>query len=141
MLNALVASINNDTSHLSEKSGVEFPKHLTDEVCEFIITGDRYFDFRGRSGLISNLKKHLPNDHFLIIEVKKKKYSESLNQLSGLRNFAAHDSKPSKRAALKAIDARRLSSAGAWLKKQERFTNLAEKFLELSEDIHEAAPY
>ena len=43
MLNCIVAAINNDTSHLSKKKGFDFPKHLTDEVCEYIVVGDGYF--------------------------------------------------------------------------------------------------
>jgi len=39
MLQALVGAINNDTSTISDRTAVPFPKHLTDEVCEFLIAG------------------------------------------------------------------------------------------------------
>ena len=48
MLECLVGALNNDTGTLTEKTGFKFPDHLTDEVCEYIVTGDGYFDFRGR---------------------------------------------------------------------------------------------
>ena len=52
MLDALVGALNNDTSTLSTRTGFSFPKHLTDEVCRFLVTGRGYFDFKGRDGLI-----------------------------------------------------------------------------------------
>ena len=61
ILNCLVAGINNDTEQLSETTGVVFPKHITEEVCEYLVVGDGYFDFRGRDGLIATLKKYLPD--------------------------------------------------------------------------------
>jgi hypothetical protein len=45
ILDALVGAINNDTTTISGTSGVKFPKHLTDEVCEYLVTGGGYFDF------------------------------------------------------------------------------------------------
>ena len=116
VLSSLVASINNDTAQLSLSTGVSFPKHLTNEVCEYIIVKGGYFDFRGRDGLIKTLKRHLPEAHFIVIEVKKTAYKSALEQLSSLRNFAAHNSPSSKRAAMKAIGANRLSASGVWLK-------------------------
>ena len=64
ILNCLVAAINSDTQQLSNTTGIDFPKHITDEVCEFIIVGDGYFDFRGRDGLIKTLKRYLPDNHY-----------------------------------------------------------------------------
>lgn len=44
MLDTLVGALNNDTSTLSTRTGFSFPKHLTDEVCRFLVTGRGYFD-------------------------------------------------------------------------------------------------
>ena len=57
MLSCLVTAINNDTSMLSQTTGIQFPKHLTDEVCEFLVVGDGYFDFRGWDGLLKVSKQ------------------------------------------------------------------------------------
>lgn len=54
ILDALVGAINNDTTTLSSGTGIRFPKHLTDEVCEYLVTGTGYFDFKGRDGLSSD---------------------------------------------------------------------------------------
>ena len=98
ILECLIAAINNDTEQLSKKTGISFPKHLTDGVCTYIVVGEGYFDFRGRDGLIGKLKKYLPDDHYLVKIVKKEEYKGALEKLSALRNFAAHHSGSSKRA-------------------------------------------
>src|ERR1035437_1028973 len=58
VLQGLVGAINNDTSLLTSTTDVAFPRHLTDEVCEFLVVGHGYFDFRGRDGLIKTLKQY-----------------------------------------------------------------------------------
>jgi hypothetical protein len=120
MLDALVAAVNNDTSTLQATTDVKFPKHLTDEVCEFLITGTGYFDFKGRSGLIKTLKSFIPDHHYLVTTVKKPLY---------------------KRAALDAVAAKKLASSGAWLKRQNRFLNIANKLRALSTELHGLAPF
>ena len=141
MIGALTGAINNDTSMLSETTRVQFPKHLTDEVCEYIIVGGGYFNFRGRDGLIGEIKKYVPAEHYLVGAVKAPAYRRSLDQLCALRNYAAHDSKRSKQAALESIDQRKMGSAGSWLKRQGRFRRIADDLLKLSEKIEQGAPY
>ena len=121
MLAGIVGAINNDSTTISEVTGVDFPKHLTDEVCEYLVLGSGYFDFKGRDGLIKNLKKYVPDTHYLVTIIKKPKYKDTLEKLSALRNYAAHESHQSKRAVLFAIGQRRIGSAGAWLKVSTRF--------------------
>ena len=145
ILGALTGAINNNTSHISATTGVQFPKHLTDEVCEYIITGGGYFDFRGRDGLIRRIKKHVPNHHYLLSAIKDDGHKESLDHLCALRNYAAHGSNISKQAALKSVGQKRIRSAGSWLKVKEkgksRFHEIASNLAELSKTIEEGAPY
>lgn len=47
VLDGLVGAINNDTSLLTATTGVAFPRHLTDEVCEFLVVGRGYSISRG----------------------------------------------------------------------------------------------
>ena len=141
ILNCLVAAINSDTQQLSKTTGIDFPKHITDDVCEFIIVGDGYFGFRGRDGLIKTLKGYLTDDHYLVTIVKKPAYKDALEKLSALRNFAAHDSKPSKKRALQTIGGQRLASSGAWLKKQNRFRNISASLKRLADEVYQQAPY
>lgn len=141
ILNSLIAAINNDTGQLSMKTGVAFPKHLTDGVCAYLIEGDGYFDFRGRDGLIRTLKKFLPDTHYLLGVVKDSKYKDALDRLVALRNLAAHDSRVAKSRALVVLKTRRISSSGAWIKKQNRFHELSKVLVGLSDEIHSRAPY
>ena len=141
ILNCLVASINNDTEQLSSTTNIKFPKNLKDEVCEFIIIGNGYFDFKGRDELIKTIKQYIRDDHYLVKICRKNCYKDALEKLSALRNFAAHDSKPSKKRALKAIGNERLASSGAWLKKQNRFDSIINHLKKFADDIHQQAPY
>ena len=141
MLHVIVGAINNDSSVISSTTGVEFPKHLTDEVCEYLVLGGGYFDFKGRDGLIKTLKKYVPGDHYLVSIVKKSKYKDALEKLSTLRNYAAHESAQSKRAALSAIGLVRVGTAGSWLKLQGRYASISAKLKEVAQEIHDEAPY
>ena len=141
ILNCLVAAINSDTEQLSKTTNINFPKHITYEVCEFIIIGNGYFDFRGRDGLIRTLKRYLPANHYIVSIVKNHRYKNTLEKLSALRNFAAHDSKPSKKQALQAIGGQRLESSGAWLKRQNRFGKMLTSLKRLADEVHQQAPY
>ena len=140
MLNCLVGALNRDTQQLSEKKGFPFPKHLTDEVCEYLVVGDGYFDFKGRDGLIHTLKKYLADNSFLVEKVRKSKYKEPLDHLFALRNFAAHGSKLSKERAKKALNSGRMLSSGKWLKTQERFEKIVRQLQALANEIGKAAP-
>ena len=141
MLDALVGAINNDTSTLSERTGIRFPKHLTDEVCRYLIVQDGYFDFKGRNGLIKTLKRFVPKDHYLVEVVSRDDYKEALEQLSVLRNFAAHASTAAKTKAKKAVQQHRMPDAGSWLKKQNRLETIVENIKNLAHEIEKKAPY
>ena len=141
MIGALTGAINNDISQLSTTTNIQFPEHLTDEVCEYIIIGNGYFNFRGRDGLISEIKKYVPDSHYLVRAVKESEYMTSLNRLCALRNYPAHYSKASKQNALKSIDQTRMGSAGSWLKRQSRFQELVSSLVNLSKEIEGGAPY
>lgn len=141
MLDALVGAINNDSTTVAATTGVTFPKHMTDEVCEFLVTGTGYFDFKGRSGLIAILKSFVPHTHYLVTAARKPAYRSALDQLSALRNFAAHESVKSKGAVLRALNCERISSCGTWLKRQGRFQRIADGLKALASEIEGAAPY
>jgi len=140
ILHALVGAINNKTSLLSTTTGVTFPRHLTDEVCEFVVTGGGYFDFKGRAGLISVLKKFLPETHYVVVAAKDPAHKEVLDRVFAMRNYAAHESARSKRLARVAAG-KNFSSAGSWLKRRNRFSRISAGLRLLAEAIEDAAPY
>lgn len=141
MLESLICATNNDTAQMSATLGIAFPKHLTDEVCEYIVTGGRYFDFKGRDGLLGTIKGLVGKAHYLYVAIQRPKYKGVLDQLIALRNFAAHESATSKRQALLALQRQNLSSAGSYLKVHARFAELSDKLIDLATEIEMAAPY
>lgn len=141
MLSCLVALINSDTKTFSQLKGRKFPRHMSVKVCEYLICGDGYFYFSGRSGLIQTIKKVVPTGHYLLETVKQRKYVEALDKLSALRNFAAHDSTVSKKCALEATKTEKMSSSGAWLMRQNRFKAICDSLKDLANKIEAAAPY
>jgi len=140
MLEVLVGVMNNDTSTVSAAIGVPLPKHLTDEVCQYFVIGTGYFDFKGRDGLLQLLQRFLPADHWLVTTAKKAAYRRALEQLAALRNFAAHSSTRAKTGAKSATGQQRISSAGAWLKRQNRFSTMVKTLRLFARDIAQSAP-
>ncbi|WP_206922517.1 hypothetical protein [Alicyclobacillus suci] len=138
MLNVLVALVNKDNRVFCAEAGVDFPKHLTDEVCEYLITritGGKYFDFHGRSSLLDLFYKCAGKGHTITLIIKDPMYQTTLDQLTALRNFAAHGSKQSKLAALRVTSQKNMSSSGAWLKTAGRFDALVANLRQLAETI------
>ncbi|MDQ6878402.1 MAG: hypothetical protein M3082_12080 [Candidatus Dormibacteraeota bacterium] len=142
MLDCLVAAINNDTTATATVIGVSLPAHLTDEVCEYLVVGGGYFDYKGRDGLIKTLKSYLPDTHYLVAIIKDPAFRQPLDQGLALRNFGAHESKKSKEAARKAVGVN-LAAAGAWLKRENglRFETIANRLKQLAQGIEAAAPH
>ena len=141
MLSAIAGAINNDTTTISSTTGIDFPKHLNVQVCEFLVLGGGYFDFKGRSGLIKTLRKYVPQNHYLLNIVQNQRYQAALDKLSALRNYAAHESEQAKKAALTATGQQKIGSAGSWLKRQQRFIAISTELKALGNAIHQAAPY
>ena len=141
MLKCLVAAINHDPATFSNHKKRTFPKRMSAAVCEYLICGDGYFDFRGRSGLIAEIRKIGPGGDWLLTIVKGKTYEDSLDRLSALRNFAAHDSALSKKSALKAVGQSRMCPSGEWLKSQKRLENLCSSLKAMAREIEAAVPY
>ena len=141
MLKAIVGAVNSDTDTLFQSSGVKFPKHLSEDVCTYLVVGTGYFDFKGRDGLLKTLRKFVPKTHYLYKIIKSSKYKDALEQLTALRNFAAHNSKSAKKIALTATKSTKIGSAGSWLRVQNRFEGLTILLIDLSKKIRHAAPY
>jgi hypothetical protein len=141
MLDALVGVINNDTQALSQTTGVSFPKHLREEVCEYLVTGGGYFDIRGRDGLLKVLQDFIPANSYLVKAVKNPSYKDALERLWALRNFATHRSDEAKARALQAVGAHNMRSAGSWLRIYDRLKRIAQDLQKLAGEIKANAPY
>ena len=141
MLTTITAAININPATISHASGIRFPKHLSQGVCRYLVVGRGFFDFRGRDGLIKKLRTYIPEAHPLVRIVGSRGFKQSLERLSALRNFAAHDSIQAKRSALTASGQRRLKSAGHWLLKNKRFSKLTQDMKLIAIALNASAPY
>jgi hypothetical protein len=139
MLNALIGAVNADVSRFAEFTGFRFPKHMSEDVCTYMIVGTGYFDFKGRDGLLQIARRYVRDDHYLFATLKDKKHKEALEQLCALRNFSSHRSEKAKAAAMVATRAERMKSAGEWLRKQTRFVDLCNSLRKLARRIEKLA--
>ena len=141
MLSCLVALINNDSETFSKLKKRKFPKHMSAAVCEYLVCGDGYFDFRGRDGLIKTIRKFVPDGHWFLNVVKDPDYETDLDMLIALRNFAAHGSAVSKKRALEVTGKNRMLSSGAWLKKSSRFSTICKSLERMAKEIETQAEH
>ena len=155
MLECLVAAINHDPATFSNHKGYNLPETVSAEVCEYLICGDGYFDFKGRSGLIEEIGKIGPGGDWLLTIVEGTACSGALDKLSMLRNFAVHDTAVSRKRALKAIwqediktgkigkdlKGKHLPSSGAWIKEKSRLEDLCDSLKTMAREIEAAAPH
>ena len=141
LLECMVAGLNQDNTHLSEAKRLNLPKHLTDELCEYLIRGDQFFDFKGRKDIRNKFRKFLGDEHFLVHMFASNAYDADLRKLIALRHFAAHDSAQAKENALRACGLRRMGSSGSYLKKQGRLESLVANLKVMAGDIAQNAPY
>ena len=138
--NCLTAAISDNTEQLSRTTNIRFPERLADAVCNYIIAGDGYLNFHGGDGLVQELRKYLLPDHYLVRAVRHAIYMDTLDQLTALRDYAAHDSEISRRRALEVLGDKKICSAGAWLQVDERFGRIAANMKSLAHSISKMAP-
>ena len=93
--------------------------------------------------MIKTLKKYLPDNHYLITTINQRRYTSSLDTLSALRNYAAHESSQSKKKALDATNQRRMGGAGSFLKANggRRFGEIVYELDHLAGRIADKSPY
>ena len=135
----MISCLNHDHSVFEAKNGIRLGKHINDDVCEFLITKGGFFDFKGREGLCKVINATIGKDHNLAKIFKKTDYKGTIEQLCAIRNFAAHNSDQSKKAAAKAFGLKRISTAGSCLKKSSRFDSIINGLVQLSNEIKTTA--
>lgn len=143
ILALLVHALNANTQHLATRINAKVPRHLTAELCEYLILGDNYFNFRAEGDLRAQVRKFVPDSHYLYVSLDKKTNRVTIDRLIAMRNFAAHQSKKSKERAKKAYSCKRMASAGAFLKKSsgKRMEDLLFGITELALEIAARSPY
>lgn len=140
LLRCLVACINRDTSDFSATTQITFPKHLSKDVCQYLVTRNGYLKFTG-SDPNSLVTQFLPKDHEIARAFRDPEHKQAVALLYALRNFAAHGSDQSKKKAREVVNQRSIGSAGAWVKSRRRFKDLTRDLRRLGTALGEAAPY
>lgn len=93
----IIDCVNRDTSQYAGYLGEKLPKHIPSALCEVMLTGLRYFDFKGVSDLKGTAKKVLVpswNPFQAIPPAAGKR----IDQFFVVRNYLAHYSRVSERS-------------------------------------------
>lgn len=133
----IVGCINHDTSQVCKTYGISFGKHISDEMCDFILTKGGFFDIHGPDDLVKLCKNHVTNSKALTEAVRKKR--DTVEQLLAFRNLAAHGSPQAKKRVKKLLNRTRIQDAGTYLKKKGRFATLRDTLSNLANDMVDAA--
>jgi len=93
----LVDCVNCDHSKLNEFLGLAIPRHPSRNVCEAILFGGSYRDFRSFGDLKGFTKRVLPDDSnpFLVITPAQ---GSKIDEVFKMRNYLAHYSSAARRA-------------------------------------------
>jgi hypothetical protein len=95
--NQLVSCVNRDPSKLSEFLGVKIPAHPDKGLCQALLYGDTYRDFRSFGDLKGFSKKVLPEDGNPFICVSRA-HGNRLDEVYKIRNYLAHYSDRARRS-------------------------------------------
>ncbi len=93
----LVDCVNVDHSKLNEYLGVPIPRNPTRNLCEALLIGANYLDFRGFGQLKGYSKKILPDASNPFLAVGSSRINK-LDETFKLRNYLAHYSSASRRS-------------------------------------------
>ncbi len=114
----LVDCANIDCSRLAERVGVTLPKHLTLAMCEAILVGRRYLNWRS-IGELKGLAKQVLADHVNPFARITTTTERSIDEAYVIRNYLSHQSRASRRALMQMYETRcdlqRFKEPGAFL--------------------------
>lgn len=85
----LVDCVNRDSSRLGEYFSLDLPPHPTKALCQALVIGDRYRDFRSMGDLKRFTKKVLPDPSNPFLQIKQT-HLDKLDEVYIIRNYLAH---------------------------------------------------
>ncbi len=85
----LVDCINRDHSKLSDFFGVSIPKHPSKDLCQALLYGDGYRDFRSFGDLKGFSKKVLPDNSNPFLQVSAAN-AKKIDEVYKIRNYLSH---------------------------------------------------
>lgn len=81
-----------------EELNLKLPKHLTKDLCEAILVGPGYLDFKSVSDIKNFAKKVLPKDVNPFRLIRANPTAKRIDELYVMRNYLSHYSGKSRRA-------------------------------------------
>jgi hypothetical protein len=98
----IIVSLNRDNSVYANTLNYNLPKHLSKDVCEAIIVGHKYFDFKDVDELKSFGKKHLSRklNPFQYIS---NNCGKKIDEFISIRNYIAHLSSRAERVYINKV--------------------------------------
>lgn len=137
----IITCINHDSSKVCAHYKVQFGKHISDSMCNFILTKGGYFDFKGWSKLIEICTQHI-GDTYGVVDILKKgkngQYKKAIEELIAFRNYAAHSSEQSKESVKRVLGRKRIPQMGNYLKEGNRLENIADILCSLADELNVA---
>jgi len=140
----LVDCANIDCAQLAKYTGVQLPKHLSIAMCEAILMGGRYLNWRSVGELKSLARKVLPDhvDPFAKITAATER---KIDEVYVIRNYLSHHSKASRRALMQMYTKyglKRFKEPGAFLlaKSNRRLVEYGTAFENASAEMAQIIP-
>ncbi len=93
----LVDCVNCDHSKLGEYLGVSIPPDPTKDLCQALVFGDGYKDFRSFGDLKGYTKKLLPDDSNPFLSVSAT-HTKKIDEVYKIRNYLSHYSSKARRS-------------------------------------------
>lgn len=95
----LIDCVNRDHSKLSDFFGVNLPKHPSKDLCQALLYGDGYRDFRSFGDLKGFSKKVLPDDSNPFLRVTSAN-AKKIDEVYKIRNYLSHYSEKGRRSLM-----------------------------------------
>ena len=93
----LIDCVNCDHSLLSDFFGVAIPKHPSKDLCQALLFGDTFRDFRSYGDLKGFTKKILPEGSNLFLSIKGSR-TKKIDEVYKIRNYLSHYSSKARRS-------------------------------------------
>jgi hypothetical protein len=98
----LVSCVNRDSSALAKSLGLRLPKHLSRDLCEGVLFGTRYLDFRSVRELQQFAKRHLTTRANLFTHIPPGA-SQHIDSFFIIRNLVSHYSSFAERSYVRML--------------------------------------
>ncbi len=85
----LVCCLNRDSSAYAKTVGLTLPKHLSRDMCEAVLFGSRYLDFRSTNDLRTFAKRHLTTKYNVFAHIPTAA-AQQIDDFLVIRNLVSH---------------------------------------------------